>query len=164
MSHMSHTCGTVVGQKTRSPRDGDKFTDFWIDWDFEVLLGRPFWTARFGPRARFGPPVLDRPSIGTIQPRQLGTSRYLEVPHGSRLILGTSLSTLLLFVGKLFEWYRTKLCSNAGLAWCLQSDNKFTRVTNKHRLIRTNYRIISVIIVHRTLTDTRGVASYQIAD
>ena len=41
--HMWDSCGT----KTRSPRDGDKFTDFWIDWDFEVLLGRPFWTAPF---------------------------------------------------------------------------------------------------------------------
>ena len=52
------------------------------------VLERPFWTARFwtarfGSDARFGPPVLDSPSIGPIQPPQLGTSRYLEVPHGT---------------------------------------------------------------------------------
>merc|ERR1712236_124395 len=45
---------------------------------FSHVLERAFWTARFwttrfGSDARFGPPVLDSPSIGPIQPPQLGT-------------------------------------------------------------------------------------------
>merc|ERR1712215_534765 len=57
--HLRYTCGT----KTRTPQDGDKFTDFWIDlmkigvppfFRLGLVLERPFWTARFGP------PVLDR--------------------------------------------------------------------------------------------------------
>ena len=60
------------------------------------VLDRPFWTARFGSDARFGPPVLDSPSIGPIQPPQLGTSRYLEVPHGSQDPHDDLLSTLLM--------------------------------------------------------------------
>ena len=75
--HMWDSCGT----KTRSPRDGDKFTDFWIDWDFEVLLDRPFWTARFEPHARFGLRVpyphlhpLLHPHLHSTTPRYLGTS------------------------------------------------------------------------------------------
>ena len=48
-----------------------------------------FGSPRFGAPV-FGPPVLDRTpvldstSIGPIQPPQLGTSRYLMVPHGTR--------------------------------------------------------------------------------
>ena len=82
--HMWDSCGT----KTRSPLDGDKFTDFWIDWDFEVLLGRPFWTARFGP------PVLDRaPVLGRLfwtahllvqfSPRSSVRLLSSSAPHGS---------------------------------------------------------------------------------
>ena len=46
------------------------------------VLERPFWTARFwtarfGSDARFGQPVLDSPSIGPIQPPQLGTAPQL---------------------------------------------------------------------------------------
>ena len=70
------------------------------------VLDRPFWIARFGsPRFEppvFGPPVFGPPRFGApvlerlfrtahllLQfnpPRQLGTSRYLMVPHGSWIL------------------------------------------------------------------------------
>merc|ERR1712215_276642 len=65
-----------------------------------LVLERPFWSARFGPPVLDRTPVLDRLfrtahllvqfSPGSSVPR--GTS----VPHGTRHILGTGLSTLLL--------------------------------------------------------------------
>ena len=86
MSHMSHTCGTVVGQKLglpemeiNSPIFGyfGILRYFWAARFGAPVLDRPFWTARFGSDARFGPPVLDSPSIGPIQPPQLGTAPQL---------------------------------------------------------------------------------------